>query len=100
MGVTVTLDGMQNDGARREDWVRLVENVRGGTGADSLFGNAGPNAIEGGPGDDLIDPAAGRDDVSAGAAAMQSSLATTSVTPSHAEAVGTSLWPMGSTRSA
>ena len=64
--VIVTLDGMQNDGARREDWVRLVENVRGGTGADSLFGNAGPNAIEGGPGDDLIDPAAGRDDVSAG----------------------------------
>jgi Ca2+-binding RTX toxin-like protein len=64
--VTVRLDRERNDGERGEDWVRETENVRGGTHADSLFGDAGVNAIEGGPGHDLIDAGAGADDVSAG----------------------------------
>jgi Ca2+-binding RTX toxin-like protein len=64
--VTVSLDGVRNDGARGEDWVREIENVRGGTRADSLLGDAGVNVIEGGPGHDLIDAAEGADNVSAG----------------------------------
>jgi Ca2+-binding RTX toxin-like protein len=64
--VTVTLDGVRNDGERREDWVRRAENVRGGAGADSLFGDAGVNAIAGGPGHDIVDAAKGADRVSAG----------------------------------
>jgi Ca2+-binding RTX toxin-like protein len=64
--VTVTLDDVRNDGQLGEDWVRQAENVRGGPGADTLFGNTGANAIEGGPGADVIDPAAGTDRVSAG----------------------------------
>jgi len=64
--VTVRLDGARNDGERGEDWVRQVENVRGGAGADSLFGDAGVNVIEGGPGHDLIDAGAGADTVAAG----------------------------------
>jgi Ca2+-binding RTX toxin-like protein len=64
--VTVRLDDARNDGERGEDWVRHTENVRGGPGADNLFGDAGVNAIEGGPGHDLIDAGAGTDTVRAG----------------------------------
>jgi Ca2+-binding RTX toxin-like protein len=64
--VTVSLDGVRNDGARGEDWVRNIEAIRGGAGADSLFGSATANTIDGGRGDDLIDAGGGRDTVRAG----------------------------------
>jgi hypothetical protein len=64
--VIVDLDGTRNDGERAEDWVRQIENIRGGSRADSLFGDARVNAIEGGSGRDLIDPDRGADSVGAG----------------------------------
>jgi Ca2+-binding RTX toxin-like protein len=64
--VSVNLDGTRDDGERGEDWVRRIENIRGGSRADSLFGDAGVNAIEGGSGRDLIDPDRGADSVGAG----------------------------------
>jgi len=64
--VRVTLDDIRNDGARGEDWIRQVENLSGGAGADSLFGNAGANIVDGGRGHDLIDAAQGKDRVNAG----------------------------------
>jgi Ca2+-binding RTX toxin-like protein len=61
--VTVTLDGLADDGeAGERDEVRTdVENVTGGAGPDLLTGDAGINIIEGGPGDDRIDGGAGVD---------------------------------------
>jgi Ca2+-binding RTX toxin-like protein len=65
--VTVSLDGVRNDGEHGEDWIRQIEGARGGPGADTLLGDAAANTLEGGPGDDLIDAGAGPDTVSAGA---------------------------------
>lgn len=64
--VTVSLDERRNDGEAAEDWVRQMEGVLGGPGADTLFGNAAANTLSGGPGDDLIDSGAGTDTISAG----------------------------------
>jgi hypothetical protein len=65
--VEVSLDGLPNDGERGEDWVQQVEDVRGGTGNDTLLGDAAVNRLDGGGGDDLIEGGAGRDVLSGGA---------------------------------
>jgi Ca2+-binding RTX toxin-like protein len=54
--VTVTLDGVANDGAPGEaDNNIRVESVTGGQAADTLTGSAAGNVISGGPGNDTID---------------------------------------------
>jgi Ca2+-binding RTX toxin-like protein len=52
-GVTVTLDGLANDGApgEQDNVAADVENLAGGRGQDVLTGSAGPNEISGGAGD-------------------------------------------------
>jgi Ca2+-binding RTX toxin-like protein len=64
--VTVSLDGVRNDGEKGEDWVRDVERIRGSRGPDTLVGKATVNTIDGGAGDDLIDAGGGPDSVNAG----------------------------------
>src|SRR3954469_7934921 len=67
--VTVTLDGVANDGADGEgDNVGSdVEDVSGGSAGDSLTGNAFDNELVGGGGDDTIAGADGNDGLSGGA---------------------------------
>jgi len=66
--VAVTIDGIANDGAAGEnDNVGAdVENLTGGTGADSLTGSAANNALNGGPGADTLNGSAGNDVESGG----------------------------------
>lgn len=61
--VTVVLDALANDGEPGEaDKVMLdIENVRGGSGNDTLTGSAIDNALAGGPGDDTIAGGLGSD---------------------------------------
>lgn len=67
--VTVTLDsGAADDGESGEgDDIVTVENVLGGTGDDSLTGNAGNNFLYGGPGDDDLYGLSGNDLLEGGA---------------------------------
>ena len=60
--VTVTLDGVANDGApgERRDNV-LTGSVLGGGGADVLTGNGASNMLNGRGGDDLVTGAGGDD---------------------------------------
>ena len=66
--VTVTLDGVANDGQTGEgDNVRAdVEDVRGGDGNDTLTGNAAANDLSGGGGNDRLDGGTGPDDLVGG----------------------------------
>lgn len=78
-GVTtsITLDGVTNDGAKGVDNVASdVENVRGGSGDDTitgstadnlLLGGAGHDTLRGGYGADTLDGGTGPDDLSGGA---------------------------------
>jgi Ca2+-binding RTX toxin-like protein len=61
--VTVTLDGVANDGpAGEHDNVEPdVENVAGGNGADHLTGDSDANILDGGPGDDVLNGGGGDD---------------------------------------
>jgi Ca2+-binding RTX toxin-like protein len=60
--LTVTLDGVANDGAPGEaDNNIRVESVTGGQAADTLTGSTGSNVIFGGPGNDTIDGLGGID---------------------------------------
>jgi RTX calcium-binding nonapeptide repeat (4 copies) len=61
--VTVTLDGLADDGegGGEADNVLEVENIVGGDGPDILSGDAGANAISGGPDNDKLDGGAGAD---------------------------------------
>jgi hypothetical protein len=59
--VTVTLDGVANDGASGEGDDAEVENIIGGHGDDTLIGDSGSNVIEGNDGNDTIDGGAGAD---------------------------------------
>ncbi|MEN3281870.1 MAG: hypothetical protein V7607_3010 [Solirubrobacteraceae bacterium] len=61
--VTVTLDGVANDGEPLEgdNVLRNVENVLGGTLDDDLSGDGDANMIGGGPGEDLLIGNAGAD---------------------------------------
>jgi len=66
-GVTVTLDGLRNDGASGEtDLVTEVENIAGGGGRDVLTGDGGANTIEGGLGNDEITGGGGTDTLRGG----------------------------------
>jgi hypothetical protein len=67
--VNVTLDGRRNDGAAGErDHVRAdVESVYGGSGSDTLTGNAAANTLDGGAGDDVITGGRGEDGLYGGA---------------------------------
>ena len=67
--VTVTLDGTADDGAPGEgDNVQSdVEDVTGGSAADTLTGNASDNEIDGGGGDDVISGGDGQDGLDGGA---------------------------------
>jgi Ca2+-binding RTX toxin-like protein len=61
--VTVTLDGLANDGEANEgdNVLPNVESVLGGTVGDDLAGDGDPNRLDGGPGEDLITGNAGAD---------------------------------------
>ena len=61
--LNVTLDGNANDGEFLEgDNVETdVENLRGGSGADTLVGSDAGNTLDGGPGEDYSDGGAGSD---------------------------------------
>jgi Ca2+-binding RTX toxin-like protein len=61
--VTVTLDGVANDGEPLEgdNVLPNVENVLGGSVGDDLSGDNEGNTIDGGPGEDLVTGRAGRD---------------------------------------
>lgn len=66
--MTVTLDGLRNDGeAGENDLVATdVEDVFGGAGAHTIVGDAASNDLSGGPGDDVIDGGLGGDILSGG----------------------------------
>jgi Ca2+-binding RTX toxin-like protein len=71
MALTITMDGLNaDDGEMGElDNVRAdVENVTGGSAADTITGNALANEISGGGGLDVIDSGAGDDTIDGGAA--------------------------------
>jgi Ca2+-binding RTX toxin-like protein len=61
--VTVTLDGVADDGELNEhdNVLPNVENVLGGRVGDDLSGDSSANTIDGGPGEDLLDGNAGKD---------------------------------------
>jgi Ca2+-binding RTX toxin-like protein len=61
--VTVTIDGVANDGVAGEgDNVSLyIDNVTGGSGADTITGSAGANTLDGGPGSDQLTGGLGDD---------------------------------------
>ena len=66
--VTVTLDGLADDGpaGERDNVHGDVEDVYGGAGDDRLVGSAGANALDGGAGADAIAGGAGADDLFGG----------------------------------
>ena len=69
--VTVTLDGLANDGEQGEadNASADVENVTGGSGADTLTGHpftAIANVLAGGPGADTLDGVSGNDTLDGG----------------------------------
>jgi Ca2+-binding RTX toxin-like protein len=68
-GVTVTLDGTADDGSPGEgDNVEPdVEDVTGGSGADTITGSAADNQLDGGAGDDTISGGDGNDGLDGGA---------------------------------
>jgi Ca2+-binding RTX toxin-like protein len=62
ISVSVTLDGLANDGQPGEfDRVAQIENVGGGSGDDQLTGDAGSNRLSGGGGRDTLDGGLGSD---------------------------------------
>ena len=67
-GVAVTLDGNPGDGELGEnDNVQAdVENLSGGSGADTFIGSAAANALDGGGGEDYSDGGAGADTLTGG----------------------------------
>ncbi len=70
-GVTVDLDGAADDGEAGEgDDVELdVENLTGGSGNDTLAGDAAGNVLTGGAGDDSLSGGDGNDMLKGGAGA-------------------------------
>jgi Ca2+-binding RTX toxin-like protein/glucose/arabinose dehydrogenase len=71
IGVTVTIDGVANDGnaddgpaGARDNVNSDVENLTGGSGTDTLIGNAADNVLNGGNGADVLDGGNGADTLS------------------------------------
>jgi Ca2+-binding RTX toxin-like protein len=62
--VTVTLDGVANDGITNERDNVQTENLRGGSNNDSLMGNASANVLSGNGGDDSLAGSGGNDSLS------------------------------------
>jgi uncharacterized repeat protein (TIGR01451 family) len=69
--VTVSIDGVANDGSAtdgpagaRDNVTTDVENLIGGTAADTLTGSAGDNNLDGGGGPDVLSGLGGGDTVS------------------------------------
>ena len=64
--VSVALNGATNAvvtvGGVAEDTIRNIENVRGGSGNDTLTGDSGNNVLRGGGGNDVLDGGAGAAD--------------------------------------
>lgn len=67
--VTVTLDGLANDGAEGERDNVATEKVRGGRGDDLLEGDRRANILDGGAGADLLRGGGGADTLRGGAGA-------------------------------
>ncbi len=74
-GISVTLDGVANDGAPGEgdDVGTDVEIVFGGQGDDHLMGNAKANTLLGYLGDDVLNGMAGKDTLGSGTGSMDGS---------------------------
>jgi Ca2+-binding RTX toxin-like protein len=74
--VTVTLDGVANDGTAGENDVVAgdIESVETGSGSDHVTGTAGVNTISTGGGDDVVDPRGGADHLDLGEGADQALL--------------------------
>jgi Ca2+-binding RTX toxin-like protein len=64
--VTVTLDGLANDGAVGEHDNVVAEDVKGGARNDSLAGDGGPNSLSGTNDNDTIDGDGGNDVLAGG----------------------------------
>jgi Ca2+-binding RTX toxin-like protein len=66
--VVVSIDAAINDGApgENDNVYTSTEDVRGGTGADTLTGSPTANSLDGGPGNDLLTGLAGNDNVAGG----------------------------------
>jgi Ca2+-binding RTX toxin-like protein len=66
--VTVTLDGVPNDGEPLEgdNVLPSVENVNGGTDRDDITGDRRANMVDAGPGEDLVNGKGGRDELAGG----------------------------------
>jgi Ca2+-binding RTX toxin-like protein len=71
--ITVTLDGLANDGEPNEhDNVETdVENVTGGSRSDHLVGDGQANTLVGGPGNDVLDGRGGNDTLDGGTGSDQ-----------------------------
>ena len=69
--VNVTLDGAGNDGGAPDSFADNaqtdIENVKGGSGADSIIGSVLDNELTGNAGNDTVDGGAGNDKVSGSA---------------------------------
>ena len=59
--LSLTLDGVANDGEAGEQDSLDVEDLRGGAGADTLLGDDEENYLDGGPGADVMRGGAGFD---------------------------------------
>ena len=59
--LTLTLDGVANDGAENDDIGSDIENLIGGLGSDHLVGDGGPNRLDGGQGDNVLEGGSGDD---------------------------------------
>ncbi|MBY6243938.1 carbohydrate-binding domain-containing protein [Methylosinus sp. Sm6] len=68
--VAVTLNGATNAsvkiGGVAEDTIRNIENIYGGSGADTLIGDSSANLLSGGEGDDILTGAGGADQLTGG----------------------------------
>jgi Ca2+-binding RTX toxin-like protein len=61
--VTITLDGVANDGVggENDNVFGDIENALGGSGGDTITGNTGVNRLDGGPGADTLNGGNGND---------------------------------------
>ena len=61
LAVTASVGPGVDGQAGESDTLGSIENLTGGTGADTLTGDGNPNTLDGGPGPDLLDAGAGND---------------------------------------
>lgn len=82
--VTVNLSTAtaQNTGGAGTDTLATIENLTGGSGNDTLTGEAGTNTLDGGAGDDTLAGLAGTDTLTGGANGAGGDTATYAAAPS------------------